>query len=277
MKNVIRYVSFMVAAAVLMSNCMMVFAKDKKDDLPTTANCTITVEDEKLTVSGSYTATTSYTIKDKDVALAVDSIGLVLTYPTQSDNVKTIRLGKRIYAFTISGTLDSLTLADTLDYHYNVTVNAIVDRLTVNGDVKLTLPEAAEINTLTVANDKAVVMAESDAKIQNTNRAVDSETYLSVALRDYPFNVSTASYDNATGVLSLQVKQTGCTIDDALKDVVLSVRRVHGDQTVAGQWYWPNLDGGTTASGRFLYRFTPTQGAGTQELVVELDALESAS
>lgn len=277
MKNVIRCVSFMVAATILMSTCMTTFAKDKKDDLPTTANCTITIEDEKLTVSGTYTATTSYTIKDKAVSLAVDSTGVVLTYPSQSDSVKTIRLGKRIYAFTISGALDSLTLADTLDYHYNVTVDANIDRLTVNGDVKLTLAETAKINTLTVANDKAIVTAEDGAKIQNTNRAVDSETYLSVALRDYPVNISAASYDNATSVLALQAKQPGCTIDDALKDVVLSVRRVHGDQAVAGQWYWPNLDGGAATGGRYLYRFAPTQGAGSHELTVAFTAAESAS
>lgn len=276
MKNVMRCVSFLVAI-VLMSTSMVAFAKDKKDDLPTSANCTITVKDEKLTVSGSYTATTSYTIKDKAVSLTVDSTGLVLSYLTQSDSVKTIHLGKRIYAFTISGALDSLTLADTLDYHYKVTIDASVDQLTTNGDVQLTLSETSVINSLTIANDKATVTAESGAKIQNANRALDSETYLSVTLRDYPANVSTASYDNATGMLALQVKQPGCTVDDALKDVILSVRRVHDDQAVAGQWYWANLDGGATTSGRYLYRFAPTQGAGTQELMVELDALESAS
>ena len=276
MKNVMRWVSFVVAV-VLMSTSMVAFAKDKKDDLPTAANCTITVKDEKLTVSGSYTATTSYTIKDEAVSLTVDSSGLVLTYPTQSDSVKTIRLGKRIYAFTISGVLDSLTLADTLDYYYNVTVDAIVDRLTVNGDVKLTLAETAEIKTLTVANDKAVVMAESGAKIQNTNRAPDSETYLSVAVREFCTYISSASYDRATGVLSLQASRSDCTVEDALKDVVLAVKQTNNDAAVTGRWYWPNLNGGATTSGRYLYRFTPTQGAGTQELVVAFTAAESAS
>lgn len=276
MKNVMRCVSFLVAI-VLMSTSMVAFAKDKKDDLPTSANCTITVKDEKLTVSGSYTATTSYTIKDKAVSLTVDSTGLVLSYPTQSDSVKTIHLGKRIYAFTISGALDSLTLADTLDYHYKVTIDASVDQLTTNGDVQLTLSETSVINSLTIANDKATVTAESGAKIQNANRALDSETYLSVTLRDYPANVSTASYDNATGMLALQVKQPGCTVDDALKDVNLSVRRVHDDQAVAGQWYWANLDGGAMTSGRYLYRFAPTQGAGSHELTVAFTAAERAS
>lgn len=275
MKNVMRCVSFLVAV-VLMSTSMVAFAKDKKDDLPASANCTIMVKDEKLTVSGSYTATTSYTIKDKAVSLAVDSAGLVLTYPTQN-SIKTIRLGKRIYVFTLSGALDSLTLADTLDYHYKVTIDASVDQLTTNGDVQLTLSENSVINSLTIANEKATVTAESGAKIQNTNRALDSETYLSVTLRDYPVNVSTASYNNATGVLSLQVKQPGCTVDDALKDVILSVRRVHDDQAVSGQWYWLNLDGGATTSGRYRYCFSPTQGAGTHEIAVAFAALESKS
>lgn len=276
MKNVMRSVSF-VMAIVLMSTSMVAFAKDKKDDLPTTANCAITVKDDKLTISGSYTATTSYTIKESGVSLAVDSTGLVLTYPTQSDNVKTIHLGKRIYAFTISGALDSLSLADTLDYHYKVTIDASVDQLITNGDVQLLLTENSVINSLTIANDKATVTAENGAKILNTNRVPDSETYLSVAVREYPTNISSASYDSATGVLSLQVSRSGCTVDDALKDVILSVRRVHSDQAVAGQWYWPNLNGGAMTSGRYLYRFARTQGAGTQELVVELDVLERAS
>lgn len=277
MKKMMRYVSFVAVAAVLMSTCMVALAKEKKDDLPTAGNCMITVEGEKLTVSGSYTATASYTIKDKAVSFAVDSTGLVLSYPTRNNEVKTIRLGKRIYAFTISGALDSLTLADTLDYHYNVTVGATLDQLAANGDVKLTLAEAAEINTLTVANDKATVTAESGAKIQNTNRAPDSETYLSVAVREYRANTAAVSYDSATGVLSLQANQDGCTVEDALKDVVLTVKQTNNDAVVAGRWYWPKLDGGATAGGRYLYRFTPTQGTGIHELTVEFVAVESAS
>ncbi|WMJ83099.1 hypothetical protein ACS3UN_00205 [Oscillospiraceae bacterium LTW-04] len=277
MKNIMRYVLFMVAAAVLMSTCMVAFAKEKKDDLPTSANCTITIEGENLTVSGSYMATNSYAIKDKTVSFAVDRSGLVLTYPAQSNSVKTIRLGKRTNAFTVSGALDSLTLADTLDYHYYVTIDAAVNQLTTNGDVKLTLAEATEINTLTVANDKAIVTAQSGAIVQNTNQALDSETYLSAVVREYRTNIASASYDSTTGVLSLQADQSGCTVDDALKDVVLTVKKAKNDAAVAGQWYWPNLDGGATASGRYLYRFAPTQGAGTQELIVTFSKVEHAS
>lgn len=272
MKNSLRYVSFTAAAIVLMSTCMVAYAKEKKADLPAAANCAITVEGDRLTVSGSYTATTSYTIKDKSVAFAVDSTGLALTYPTQS-GVKTIRLGKRINAFNVSGTLDALTLADTLDYHYTVTVDASVNQLTANGDVKLLLTGETAIDTLTLANDKAVVTAENEVEIQNTNRALNSETYLTVAIRDYRANTAAASYDSATGVLSLQANRPGCTVTDALKDVVLTVRQAHGDLAVSGRWYWPNLDGGAMDSGRYLYRFAATDGIyGGEALIVDFTA-----
>ena len=277
MKKILRYVSFMAAVAILMSTCMVAFAREKKDDLPTAGNCAITVEGEKLTVSGSYTATTSYSIKDNAVTFSVDGTGLVLTCLTPGGNVKTIRLGKHIYAFTVSGTLDSLTLSEQLDYHYTVTVDAAVDQLTAYGDVRLLLAGETAVNTLTLESDKAVITAESGVEIQHTNRALDSDTYLTVAIRDYRANTAAASYDSATGVLSLQADRPGCTVNDALKDVVFSVRRVHGDLAVAGQWYWPNLDGGAAASGRYLYRFAPSQGAGTQELTIEFAAVDSAS
>ncbi len=278
MKNVFRYVSFAAAAIVLMSTCMVAFARDNKDDLPVSANCAIAVEGDKLTVSGSYAATASYTIKDKAVTFAVDGTGLILTYPAQGGNIKTIRLGKRIHAFNVSGTFDALTLDDTLDYHYTVTVDATVGQLTANGDVKLLLTGETAIDTLMLANDKAVVTAESEVKIKSTNRAPDSETYLSVAVRDYRANTSAASYDSATGVLSLTANRAGCTVTDALKDVVMTVRQAHGDLAVAGRWYWPNLDGGATDSGRYLYRFAPTaQGKGVQELTVAFTKAESMS
>ena len=273
MKKLLRYASFLVAAIVLLSASMVVFAKEKKDDLPTEANCVVNIEGDKLTISGSNTATTHYAIKDKALTFAVDSTGLVLTYPTQGDSIKTVRLGKQIYAFNVSGALDSLTLEDTLDYHYSVTVDAAVDQLTAKGDVT----GSTAINTLTLVNDKAVVTAESGASILNTNRALNSETYLTVAVRDYRTNTSAASYDSASGILSLQANKAGCTVADALKDVILNVRQVHGDLAVVGQWCWPNLDGNATASGRYLYRFTPTQGAGTQELTIAFTEAESAS
>lgn len=277
MRNSLRYASFAAAVVVLMSTSMVAFAKEKKDDLLTAANCAIAVEGDKLTVSGSYTATTSYTIKDKAVIFAVDGAGLALTYPTQS-GVKTIRLGKRINAFSVSGTLDALTLADTLDYHYTVTVDASVSQLTANGDVNLLLTGETAIDTLTLANDKAVVTAESAVEIQNTNRALNSETYLTVAIRDYRANTSAASYDSATGILSLKANRVGCTVTDALKDVVPTVRQAHGDLAVSGRWYWPNLDGGVTDSGRYLYRFAPTtQGQSIQALTVVFTAAEGVS
>lgn len=277
MKNILRYVSFAAAAVILISTCMVAFAKEKKDDLPTAANCAIAVEGDKLTVSGSYIATTSYTIKDKAVTFAVDSTGLVLTYPAQN-GIKTIRFGKRINAFSVSGTLDALTLADTLDYHYTVTVDASVNQLTANGDVKLLLTGETTIDTLTLANDKAVVTAESGVRIQNTNRALNSESYLSVAIRDYRANTTAASYDSAAGVLSLKANRVGCTVTDALKDVVLTVRQTHDDLAVSGRWYWPNLDGSAMDSGHYLYRFAPTaQGEGVQKLTVAFTAAESAS
>ncbi len=277
MKKIVRSVSFVAAVVFLMSASTVAFAREKKDDLPTAANCAIAVEGDKLTVSGSYAATTSYTIKDKAVTFAVDSTGLVLTYPTQN-SVKTIRLGKRIDAFAVSGTLDALTLDSTLDYHYTVTVDATVGQLTADGDVKLQLTGETAIETLALASDKAVVTAESGVKIQNTNRALDSETRLSVTVRDYRANTSFASYDSATGVLTLTAGRADCTVTDALKDVVLTVRQAHDGLAVAGRWYWPGLDGGATDNGRYLYRFAPTaQGKGVQELTVAFTAAENAS
>lgn len=276
MKNLLRYVSFVAATAILISCCTVAFAREERDpdDLPTTINCDIVVQSDSLTVSGSYLATTSYAIQDKNLSFAIDNTGLVLTYLTPGNNVKTIRLGKRVYAFTVSGTLNSLTLDDTLDYHYTVTVDAAIDQLTANGDVKLLLAGTAAVNALTLENDKAVVTAESGAKVQSTNRALDSETYLAVAIRDYRVNTSAASYDSTTGVLSLQANRPGCTVSDALKDVVLTVRQVHGDLAVAGKWYWPNLDGGTTTSGRYLCRFAANDSAyGGKELIIDFVAI----
>lgn len=273
MKNIFRYISFVTVAAVLMSAGTVAFAKEKKDDLPIAVNCAVAVEGDKLTVSGSNVMTTSYAIKDKSVTLSADSAGLILTYPTPGGNVKTIRLGKQINAFSVSGALDALTLAESLDYHYTVTVDAAIGALTANGDVKLLLTGETAVDILTLLNDKAVVTAENGVEAKTTNRATDSETYLTVAVRDYRANTAAAAYDNATGVLSLQAGQTGCTITDALKDVLLTVRRAHGDLAVPGQWYWPSRDGSATASGRYLYRFSATGSAyDGKELIIDFTA-----
>lgn len=272
MKNIFRYVSFVAAAVVLISTGVVAFAKDKKDDLPVAANCAVAVGGDKLTVSGSDVMTTGYAIKDKSVTFSVDSTGLVLTYPMQG-GVKTVRLGKRIHAFSVSGALDALTLAESLDYHYTVTVDAAVGQLTANGDVKLLLVGETVIDTLTLLDDKAVVTTENGVEIKNTSRATDSETYLTVAMRDHRINTSAVAYDDVTGALSLQAGWAGCTVADALKDVVLTVRRAHGDLAVPGQWYWPSLDGSATASGRYLYRFSATDSAyDGKELMIDFTA-----
>lgn len=275
MKSIRRFAAFAVAATILMSTCLVAFAKDREDDLPTAANCAINVAGEALTVSETYTATASYAIKDKDLAFSVDSTGLVLSYTTPGGNAKTIRLGKRIYAFTVSGALNSLTLSDTLDYHYAVTVEAAVEQLTAEGDVKLMLTDSSSIGMLAIKDDKAMVTAESDAEIHNTNRALDSETYLTVAVRDYRVNTTQATYDDATGVLTLQAAQAGCTVSEALKDVVLTVKQTHADLAVAGAWYWPQFNGNATASGRYIYRFSATDGAHDgKEVIISFTAFD---
>lgn len=276
MKNILRCASFAAAAVMLISTCTVALAKNRKDDdLPVTNHCAVAVEGDKLTVSGSHIMTTSYAIKDKSLTFAVDDAGLLLTYPTTGGSVKTIRLGKRIHAFNLSGALDALTLAESLDYHYTVTVDATVGELTANGDLKLRLTGETIIDTLVLADDQAVVTAESGVEIKSANRAPNFETYLTVAIRDYRANTAAAWYDDATGVLSLQAGQAGGTVSDALKDVVLTVRRTHGDLAVPGQWNWPYLDGNATASGQYLYRFSPTDGAhGGKVLVVNFVAFD---
>ncbi|KAF5039687.1 hypothetical protein DSECCO2_541260 [anaerobic digester metagenome] len=260
MKKIMRCASLIVAVTVFFSTSMVAFARDKRDDLPTPANCAIDIQGTILTLSGSYTATARHTIKDKAVTLAVDNTGLVLSYPAQGDGVKTVRLGKRINMLTISGMLDALTIADTMDYHYTVNVDAAIGALTINGDVKLLLSGDTAVETLTISDSGAVVAAESGAAIQNTNRVPDSQTYLSLTLRDNRRYTTQASYDGGTGVLSLRAKQAGCTVSDALKDVLLVVKQVNNNFSVPGSWSWPKLDGGAVESGSYLYRFSASDG-----------------
>lgn len=278
MKRILRYTSLIITVAIIITTCSVVFARDKHDELPTTVNCEIKVDEDTISISGGSKATTTYTLKDTAVTFLVDSAGLVLSFPTQGGNTKDVRLGKLIKEFTVSGKLNSLAITDTLDYHYTINVDATVNDFTVGGDTKVVLSENTSVNVMDIYNEDALVYLEGGAEVRVTNKAPDSDTYLNVAIRSYKVNIVGAFYDENANVLTLPAKENGCTIYDAMKDVLLTVKQSNDNSSVPGRWSWPNLDGGATESGRYIYRFFSTDNKHKGvELIVDFIACEDKS
>jgi len=262
MKKLRFIVCLTLAVAMVLSMSVAAFAK--KDDhfikVPGEVKYEINVKNNELTLYSNIKSQQKFTTKDSMLALRVDDHGLVLSFTTSGNNYKEVILGKDAKTLTVSGSLNRLSLDDTVDYHYTINVDGKINELPVGGDCKVNLKADSAVNKLGIHNKEAEVFADDDARIVSTNKDPLNKLYLDIEIRKYNYYTSNSEYDERTKTLTLRATRPGCTVSDAVKDAVIRVEEKSGDDLVSGRWYWPNLNGGNTASGTYVYRFQPTDG-----------------
>lgn len=262
MKNMRRFICFALAVAMLLGMNVVSFAARKNDKyiaLPNDVNCEINVKDGKLTVISNQKTPQSYVTADSKLALRVDKNGMVLSFDTKSGN-KEVILGKDLKQPKFTGSISVLTVNDSVDYHYSLTVEGKVNELTVAGSCNIQLTDTAVVNKLGVHNKDAKVMAADGAKVVSKNEALANSVSLDIEIRDYNTYTAHSEYDALTKTLTLRATNPGCAVKDAVKDASIKVETTRDTDAVSGRWYWPNLDGGSTESGTYIYRFMPTDG-----------------
>ncbi len=263
MKNMRRFVCFVLAFAMLISMNIIAFAAKKSDkyvSVPTDVNYEINVKDGKLTLISNQKSPQSYDTKDSKLALRVDKNGLVLSFDTKSNNYKEIILGKDLKQPKFSGSINVLTINDSIDYNYNITVEGKINELTVAGSCNIELTDTAVVNKLGVYNKDAKVIAADEARVVSKNEELANALTLDIEIRDYNTYTAHSEYDALTKTLILRATNPGCTVKDAVKDASIKVETTRDTDAVSGKWYWPNLNGGSTESGTYIYRFMPTDG-----------------
>lgn len=263
MKNMRRFICFALAVAMLLGMNVVSFAARKNDKyiaLPNDVKYEINVENGKLTLISNQKTPQSYATKDSKLALRVDKNGMVLGFETKGNNYKEVILGKDLKHPKFTGNISVLTVNDSLDYNYKIVVDGKINELTVAGGCNVELTDTAVVNKLGVHNKDAKVIAADGAKVVSKNDEFANSTVLDVEIRDYNYYTAHSEYDRNTNTLILRATNSGCTVKDAIKDAIIKVETTRNTDAVSGKWYWPNLDGGSTESGTYCYRFMPTNG-----------------
>ena len=263
MKNMRRLVCFALVAAMLLGMSVISFAARKNDKiiaLPDEVKYEINVKDGKITLTSNQKGPQSYDTKDSKLALRVDKNGMVLSFDTKSNNYKEVILGKSLKKPVITGSLNALTLNDSLDYHYTVKVEGMINEFSVMGGCNVELTDTAVINKLGIHNKDAKVIAADGARVVSKNEELANTVTLDIEIRDYNTFTAHSEYDSQTKTLILRATKPGCTVKEAMNDASIKVETTRDTNAVSGKWYWPNLDGGSTESGTYAYRFMPTDG-----------------
>ena len=262
MKKLRFIVCIALAAAMVLSMSVSAFAKknDHFIKVPGEVKYTITVKNNDITLSSNIKSEQKFATKDGFVTLRVDDHGLVMCFNTSGNNYKEVVLGKDVKIINVSGSLNGLNLADTVDYHYTVNVDGKINEFNFSGDCNVNLGDNAAINKLGNYNESAKVFASDNARVVSTNKEPLGKLYLDIEIRKYNYYTSNSEYDEKTKTLTLRATKAGCTVSDAVKDAVIRVEEQNGKDLVSGRWYWPNLNGGSSATGSYVYRFQPTDG-----------------
>jgi len=261
MKNLRRLACLVLAVAMLFGMSVVSFAARKSNkyiSLPGDVNYEINVKDGKLTLISNQKTPVSYDTKDSKLALRADKSGLVLSFDTKSNNYKEIILGKDLRQPVFSGSLNALSVNDSVDYHYDIVVEGKINEFTVAGSCNVELNDTAVINKLGVHNKEAKVVAADEARVVSKNEELANAVTLDIEIRDYNTYTAHSEYNDLTKTLTLRAVNPGCAVRDAVKDASIKVETTRDADAVSGKWYWPNLDGGSTESGTYIYRFMPT-------------------
>ncbi|MBQ4538861.1 MAG: hypothetical protein II995_04550 [Oscillospiraceae bacterium] len=262
MKKLRFIICLTLAAAMVLSMSVAAFAK--KDDhfikVPGEVKYTITVKNNDITLSSNIKSEQKYSTKDGMLTVRVDDHGLVMCFTTSGNNYKEVILGKDVKDINVNGSLNGLNLSDTVDYHYTVNVNGKINEFNFAGDCNVNLNDTAVINKLGNYNESAKVFAADNASVISTNKEPLGKLYLDVEIRSYNYFTANSEYDEKTKTLTLRASLPGCTVSDAVKDAIIRVEEQNGKDLVSGRWYWPNLNGGSSATESYVYRFQPTDG-----------------
>lgn len=279
MKATLRCAISAVAVAVVLTTCSTAFAKSQIPDLSDSANYMFLAEDNNITVTSNLSLPTTYRVENTELTLSVDATsGLTAVFKTSGGNEKTVRLGKSVKTIALCGVWQSLKVSDTLDYHYKLNLNAVVENVILDGAAQLVLQEDAVVDSLLANQKDTSVVLEPGSQLNQTNKAADTFVYIDLKTRLHKTKTAEAVYDAKTQELYLTANAVDCSVQDALTDVVISIRQTNDNAAVAGRWYWPQINGGATESGRYVYCFSPSDGIhqGVQ-LVVVFSAFQDQS
>lgn len=262
MKKLRFIICLTLAAAMVLSMSVAAFAKkdDKIIKLPGEVKYTVTVKNNEITLSGNTKSPQSFATKDGIITLRVDDHGLVMSFTTSGNNYKEVILGKDVKNINIAGSVNGLTLADTVDWHYTVNVDGKINEFHIAGDCNVNIGDTAVINKLGNHNEKAKVFAADNATVISANKEPLGKLYLDIEIRKINYFTANSEYDEKTKTLTLRGTMPGCTVNEAVKDAIIRVEEQNGKDLVSGRWYWPNLNGNSSATGSYIYRFQPTDG-----------------
>jgi hypothetical protein len=262
MKKLRFIVCIVLAAAMVLSMSVAAFAKkaDNFIKVPGEVKYEINVKNKEITLYSNIKSQQKFATKDSMLGLRVDDHGLVLSFTTSGNNYKEVILGKDVKNINIAGSLNGLTLADTVDWHYTVNVDGKINEFHIAGDCNVNLDDTAVINKLGNHNEKAKVFAADNATVISANKEPLGKLYLDIEIRKIKYYTANSEYDANTKTLTLRSTMPGCTVNEAVKDAIIRVEEQNGKDLVSGRWYWPNLNGNSSATGSYVYRFQPTDG-----------------
>ena len=279
MKATLRCMISAVAVAVVLTTCSTAFAKSKKPDLSDSSNYVLLAEENNITVTSNLALPTTFRVENTELTLSVDAAGgVTAAFKTSGGNEKIVRLGKSVKTMTLCGIWQSVKVSDALNYRYTLNFNAVVENIIHDGAAKLVLHKDSVVNNLMANQEDASVVLEPGAQLNQSNKTADTFVYIDLRTRLHKTQITEAVYDAKTQQLYLTANAVGCSVQDALSDVVISVRQSNNKAAIAGRWYWPQYNGAATESGRYVYCFSPSDGMHQGvKLVIEFTAYQSQS
>lgn len=253
----------------------------------TTQNYGVKVSNEKLYLTKDGRNAKTFTLDNTEMRLMLSTKGNVLIGFTPKSTGKTTNtsIGNGDEA-VVTGSMDTLVVAASLPSTKTVTISGSIRDLTIESAAKVILGKDAAITNLNVTNPNAVVTGQEGSQVKKVSTVqgakvtgVNTVTSFSNLTQQQASQVSanakyktyvemdekTSNYTKSTsfdGDTIYMEGNTGVTVRQALYDVTLKVYREEDDGDdvrVSGTWKFVNAsDANTTASGKYQYRFTPS-------------------
>ena len=247
----------------------------------------IKVSGGKIAVLNGAKTVASYTPKTTAITLSADSDGgLLLCFSNAQGSYSRIKLGKQS-TISVDGTLDSLTLSNTLsstltvtlpsgasvstaNVHFagKVSISGTVETLMVGGNAAVTLSSGAQVESAMLTGAGAKLTAPSSATVSNVetaNGATASGTGIGKTSSGTGKTTSgSASSDPDTSDVTLKTGTVTAKSGQRLRDITTNLSssvRAYNDknQRIDGMVYWEDDDSTRlTQKGSYLFLFSPT-------------------
>lgn len=205
--------------------------------------------------------TGSYLSKDSAVTLTSSKGDLLVCFYDSTGKYRRITLGSQS-SLNIAGSLNSLTLAKTLDSDVQATIGGSVGTLTISGANKVTVSRGATVTTAKLTNSKAKLTASSGSNVKSVTAVSKSSVSGSVGSLKTSGSSSSDSSESGSSALKLSTKTIdadyGDKLSSLLDDLEDNVTASYDGRKVSGKVSW--VSSGSTVlrrSGTVRFIFTP--------------------